>query len=306
MSAPNTILAMLEAASIPWIVPRAEVAKHYGIRTDPWFEGEIVLLDTPRPLLSGLLRPIEVAVSRRYAPGLPPTELRGFVRHSDDALHNLGTAAAELSTRLDAGRSFDSSNTRGWRWRHGASTVELMCWPAALQNPRPQIPAHDREPRLAAACHLAIRTGYRPPTTREEQAALDEFEEIGRLAETRVRVANEAASEYELEFVRAPRADIERFAGRVGLSHGYLIFGRDQLCIVPIARILRFELLHLLPARGSGGACLYVHCATGIPAWPEKQLVLTAAFGIDRAEALASRLAQATGKPLERTTALDD
>jgi hypothetical protein len=306
MPAPNAILAMLDAASIPWTISRVEVVKQYGIRTDPWFEREIVLLDTPRPLLSGLLRPIEIAVSRRYAPGLPPNELRGFVHHSDDALHNLGTIAADLSARLGTGRSFDSANTRGWRWRHGGSTVKLMCWPPELQQLGLRNTAHEREPRLAAASHLYIWTGYGPPTTIEEQAALDEFEEIGRLGEAREGAIGRRPSEYELEFVRAPGADSGRFAGRVGLSRGHLIFGWDQLYVVAVERILRFELLHLTPARGSGGAYLYAHCATAIPAWPEKRLGITAALGIDRAEALASRLARATGKPLERRTVPDE
>lgn len=306
MPAPNAILAMLDAASIPWTTSRAALMDRFGVRQDPWFGSEIVLLDTPRPLLDGLLRPIEIAASPRYAPGLPPTCLVGFVRRSDDALDTLALAAASLSARLGEGRSCDSANTRGRQWRHGESTVELICWPAALQRPGLQIQAHEREPRLAAACHLCIRTGYRPPATPEEQAALDGFEEIGRLTETRMRGTGDAASEYELEFVRSPVADAERFAGRIGLSRGHLIFGRDQLYIVAAERILRFELLHLLPARGPGGALLSVHCATGITAWPEKRLEITTALGLDRAEALASRLSQATGKPLERSTALDD
>ncbi|WP_343717781.1 hypothetical protein [Inquilinus sp.] len=287
---------------------RAELMGRHGVRRDPWYDDEIVLLDTAQPLVPGLMRPIGFRPVPRFAPWLPPIYLIGYVHQSGDALRNLDIAAAALSARLGPGRPSGVSNTRGWRWQDGLSIIELTCWPPELQHPGLQNRAHEREPRLAVTCHLTICTGYRPPVTPEEQAGLDGFEEVGRLAEGELRIAGSDAPEYALEFTRGPDADPARFAGRIGLSPGggHLIFGWDELYVVPIVQVLRFELLHLLPARGSGGATLYMHCATAIPAWPEKRLVITTALGIDRAEALASRLAEATGKALERSTALDD
>lgn len=295
---------MLDAASIPWTASRAELMDRYGVRRDPWYDEEIVLLDSARPLVPGLVRPIGFRAVPRFAPWLPPIRLSGYVHQSGDAHPNLDMAEAALSARLGPGRSSGVSNTRGWRWQDGRASIELTCWPAELQHPGLRNLAHEREPWLAAACHLTLCTGYRPPVTPEERAALDAFKEIGRLAETERRIAGDDAPEYALEFIRP--ADAGRFAGRAGLSRGQLIFGWGEPHIVPVERILRFELLHLLPARGPGGATLYVHCATAIPAWPEKQLVITTALEIERAEALALRLAEATGKPLERSTALDD
>lgn len=300
----TTILALLDSASIPCTASRTELMDRHGVRRDPWYDDDIVLLDTSRPLVPGLMRPIGFRAVPRFAPWLPPVYLSGYVRDGEDVIRNLDMAAAAVSARLGPGRPSGVSNTRGWLWQDGRTSLELTCWPPALQHPGLQNRAHEREPRLAGACHLTIRTGFRPPVTPEEQAGLDAFAEIGRLAEGELRIAGDGAPEYALEFTRAP--DAGRFAGRVGLSRGSLIFGWDELYVVEVERILRFELLHLLPARGGGGATLYVHCATAIPAWPEKRLVVTTALGIDQAEALALRLAEAAGKPLERSTALDD
>ncbi|OWJ60812.1 hypothetical protein [Inquilinus limosus] len=304
----NAILALLDSASIPWTASRAELMDRYGIRRDPWYDDDIVLLETPQPLVPGLMRPIGFRAVPRFAPWLPPVYLGGHVHQSGDPRRNLDMAAAALSTWLGPGRPSGVSNTRGWRWQEGLSIIELTCWPPELQHPGLQNRAHEREPRLSVTCHLTICTGYRPPVTPEEQAGLDGFEEIGRLAETELRIAGNDTPEYALEFIRAPSAAAGRFTGRVGLSRGggHLIFGWDELYLVAVDRILRFELLHLLPARGPGGATLSVRCATAIPAWPEKQLVITTALGIDPAAALASRLAGATGKTIERSTALDD
>lgn len=306
MTAADAILALLDAAAIPWTASRAELMDRYGVRPDPWYDEDIVLLDAAQPLAPGLMRPIGFNPDPRFARGLPPSYLVGYIGHSEDALRNLDAAEAALSARLGPGQPSGVSNTRGWRWQDGRSSIELTCWPPALQQPGLRNLAHQREPRLATACHLSIQTGYRPPTTPEERAALDEFKEIGRLAEAGVRTTSNLTSEYELEYVRSPDADGGRFAGRAGLSRGYLIFSRGQLYILPVEQVLRFEMLRLLPARGPGGALLYVHCATGIPAWPEKQLAIATALGVEQTETLASRLAEATGKPLERTTALDD
>jgi hypothetical protein len=304
MTAANAILALLDAASVPWAAARAELTDRYGAQRDPWYDEDIVLLDAAQPLVPGLMRPIGFQAIPRFAPWLPPIYLSGYVHQSGDALRNLETAEAALSARLGPGRPTGVSNTRGWRWQDGRSSVELTCWPPALQHPGLRNLAHEREPRLATACHLSIRTGCRPPVTPEEQAALDTFEEIGRLAEADPCIAGDGAPEYALEFTRAD--DTRRFASRVGLSRGHLIFAWGELHIVAVARILQFELLHVLPARGPGGAYLYVHCATAIPAWPEKRLMITPALGIDRAEALALRLAEATGTRLERSSGIDD
>jgi hypothetical protein len=306
MTAANAILVLLDSASIPWTASRTELMDRHGVQRDPWYDDDIVLLDAAQPLVPGLMRPIGFNPDPRFAPDLPPITLSGYVHQSGDANRNLDVAAAALSARLGPGQPSGVSNTRGWRWQDGRSSIELTCWPPALQQPGLRNLAHQREPRLATACHLSIQTGYRPPTTPEERAALDAFEEIGRLSETERPIAGFFGAGYTLEFIRAPDADTGRFAGRAGLSRGHLIFGWGELTIVAVERILRFELLHLLPARGAGGATLHVHCATAIPAWPEKQLVITSALGIDQAEALALRLAEATGKPLERTTGIDD
>jgi len=302
----SPILALLDAVAIPWTASRAELMDRHGVRRDPWYDDDIVLLETPQPLVPGLMRPIGFRPVPRFAPWLPPVYLSGYVHQSGDPHRNLDMTAAALSTWLGPGRPSGVSNTRGWRWQEGLSIIELTCWPPELQPPGLQNRAHEREPRLAVACHLTICTGYRPPVTPEEQAGLDGFEEIGRLAETGLRIAGNDAPEYALEFIRDPGADAGRFAGRVGLSRGHLIFGWDELTVVPIEQVLRFELLHLTPARGPGGAFLYVHCATAIPAWPEKRLVMAGGLDLDRTEALAAKLARTTGKPVERSTAPDD
>lgn len=313
MTAANAILALLDTAAIPWRESRAALAARYGIRPDPWYgDWPITPLDLPRPLLGGLMRPIWIGADPRYAPDLPAPLLSGLVRASDDALFNLGSAAAELTAALGPARPSDTSNTRGWAWQDGDAAVRLVCWPPGLQHPGLQNQAHDREPRLVTACHLTIGTGCRPRVTPEERTALDEFEEIGRTGPAGRRrdqgLDREMASEYLLEFIRAPGADLDRIDGRIGISrrHRRLIFGRGQLHVIAVDGILRFERLHLWPARGAGMTALSVVCATGRPEWPEKRVEITTAFDLAETELLADRLSEVTGRPVERSDGIDD
>src|SRR3954465_1558633 len=96
---------MLDAASIPWTASRAELMDRYGVRRDPWYDEEIVLLDSARPLVPGLVRPIGFRAVPRFAPWLPPIRLSGYVHQSGDAHRNLDMAEAALSARLGPGRN---------------------------------------------------------------------------------------------------------------------------------------------------------------------------------------------------------
>lgn len=314
MARPNAIHALLDAAAIPWRDPRAALAARYGIQADPWYgDRPLIFLDPGPNLLGGLMRPITIDGDPRYAPDLPATILQGLVRPSGDALFNLGTAAASLAAMLGPGRRQDYANTRGWTWQDGDAAVRLTCWPPELQQPGLGNSAHEREPRLVTACHLTIATGWRPQVTPGERAALDTFEGLGRLgpgnAQARIfDLDRQVGYEAQLEFIREPGADLERIDRRVGLSRqrSHLIFDRGQLQVIPVHRILRFERLHLRPARGGGMTALSVYCATGRPEWPEKQIDITTALDLAETEALADRLSDATGRPVERTEGIDD
>jgi len=133
---------------------------------------------------------------------------------------------------------------------------------------------------------------------------LASFVPLGRieLSDRRITAASanaSAAEQSELEFVRDPIAALARLFGVVGHSadRKTLIFWHRQLYLVPIADIIGFQVDRRLPAKGTGGAKLYVECRTTYEDLRTKRLLIAAAPGADDLNELAKTLSAATEKP---------
>jgi hypothetical protein len=182
-----------------------------------------------------------------------------------------------------------------------------------MQRGAPLInPAHQRDPRLAGGCHVAIRTGYRPSPTPIEQSWLDSFAPISRIrtpcAVSLSDIANTSAEQSELEFVREPGVALERIFCQVGRSAdgAALIFCHAQLYLVPVADVVGFRAERRRPAKGSGGSSLKVEWRTHHAGLATKRLTISSAEGPDDLNELTRTVATAIGKPFELGEYLDD
>jgi hypothetical protein len=300
----NPIHTLLNELHVPWRLPRAALAERYGIRQHPAYQWDVIAIETAPPILQGLMWPLDVQVRPQFSPAMPATHFSAIARIGEDAHENLRHCAAELAPKLGEPEIVDSANTQGKCWMFGAASLRLTVWPPELQRWPTTNPSHEREPRLKTACHLSIDTGWRKSVSPEEVTQLASFVRLGRtkLWDRRITATSAdaaAAEQSELEFVREPIAAFAHLFGAVGHSadRTMLIFWHRQLYLVPMVDIIRFHVDRLVPAKGPGGAKLYVECRTNYEGLASKRLPIAEADGTDDLNRFTETIAKATSKP---------
>ena len=295
----------LDARGVPWRATRADLAQRYGVRTDPAYDWPIIPIETPQPVVAGLIQPLHAQAFEVLSPRAPAGEFFATVWVEDDARRNIRAAAAELEPHLGPVRVARQHNTEHAEWRFGRASVELTVWPRDLQaNLSLEIPAHERDPRLATACHVQVRTGLRLPPSDAERAWLDSFEEIERIAPeamfTPQMLRINYAAPTELEFIRELPDGYGHLCGLLGRSRNgeAIVLCRSQLYVILGADVTGVRVDGLLPGRGPGGAWLYLDVATQEPDCPQKQILICEGAAAGDLDETGRRLARALGVPL--------
>lgn len=298
----NPIHQALDAAGIPWRIPRSELAARYGVRRHAAYDWDVIEIDTAPPIVDGLLWPLSAQVLPLFPLHLPATQFTGLVHVGDDALENFRAAGKHFASTLGPGETHPSANSIEHCWSQGAARLRLTVWPPAMQQWTFKNPAHERDPRLKTSCHLAIDTGFRSAVTLAEQAWLETFKAVARvetagMAEATARKS--PASQAELEYVREPPIGAAPLFGAVGVSaeRSALIFYGAQLYVIGIEDVVRFHVARTLPAKGPDGSRLEVECRTRCPGIGIKRLVITTSKGTDDLNALAAELSRETARP---------
>jgi hypothetical protein len=309
----NPVLKTLNAAGVPWQMPRSELAARFGVRPHPAYQWDVIAIQTDRPIVDGLLYPLSAQVFPQFSPHLPATEFSGVTYFGNDARRNLELTAKQLAGRLGNAKIADRYNTVHCEWNFGAASISLLSWPPDLQRiPMNNNPAHKRDPRLAVGCSIAIKTGFRLKPTAQERVWLKSFVPLHAIdVEPNVTPDSprtQAAPQGELEFIREPVEGSDRIFGFMGHSAdgAALIFCRSELYLVSMERVARFTVDRIQPARGRGGSRLSVECATDYDAVSSKELRIASAAGIDDLNELGAQLAAATNKPCETRSDLYD
>ena len=309
----NPIHQALDLADVPWRATRAALAERFGVRRHQAYDWDVIEINTKTPLVRGLLYPLSVQAFPDRSTKLPATYFSSETYFTKNARKNLNRTAQQLRRLLGAPQPYDSGNTVGFRWTFGAASVTLICWPPDKQSPpMGSNPAHGRDPRLAAACHVNIETGFKPSPTTEEINWLNTFAPVAALVFgahlTEGSIKERNAHETELEFVREPVVDLGRLFRSVGYSadRQALIFCHSQLYLVPKDRIVGFRVDRLLPARGPGGAELSVQCATDYEGVKYKWLQIDRAPGVDSLSKLGETLAGVINRKCETTEGYDE
>lgn len=97
---PNPIQRFLDQSGIPWRQSRGALIEKFGLRDDPWTGRKIVLLDTPPPILPGLIRPLALSHYAWLSPDVPSVYLHGYVSVGEIAKLNLEVASLDGGGRL--------------------------------------------------------------------------------------------------------------------------------------------------------------------------------------------------------------
>ncbi len=296
MASENRIHQLLAEAGIDWRQTMAAFIQREGITRCPWLDIDIVLASEGVRLLSGLMRPPEFHYSPQWAADQPPLEWFGMVFVAPDWSANFDSALDELGARLGRPAKDDNANSRGRIWRDGDAEVEIRGWPPELQFSSINF-MHEREPRTKTACHLTIRTGFRPDCTAAEHALLQSFTEIATLPDRSGRVS-ERPRQYELEYFRSLPTDLRHLSGRIGRAGDRLAWARTDLHIVPLKEVKGVTLLRCRPARGHGGGSVELVCESSAAGGSEKSLSLGEHRRFDGLDAWAAALADALDRPL--------
>jgi len=301
----SPVRALIDAAGISWRSPRSELAIRYGVRPHPAYGWDVIEMETSRSVFPNLLWPLSVQVFPNFAPQMPATEFSGHVYVNADAYTNLSVAEKRLTELLGKESTHDSSSNALMRsWKSGAAKVEIVVWPPDLQRLPMTNTAHDREPRLNAACYLGINTGYRTICSAEELAMFRTFEAISPIGAkeiARISVRDSPAQESELEWVREPHPQAMNLFGLLGRSAdgATLIFFGSQLYLVPMKDVIGLHVARVLPAKGPGGSQLWIECRTSYEAVATKSLLVTSADGVEDLNGVAATISKATGIPFE-------
>jgi hypothetical protein len=301
MEQANPIHRMLDAIGVPWRLTRAELEERFGVHSDPAYLWDIITIETQRPFVEGLIRPLSVQAFEQFSPLVPASDFNGVVSLGSDARENLRRTSHELVRRLGDATASNSSNTIGWKWSFGAARLRATVWPPDMQHFPMTNPSHERDPRLITGCHLWIETGWRPALTAEEAEWLTSFVPVSDILVRPAFQPNEPPTQSELEFVREPEIGINHLIGHLGLSAdgNALAFCHKQLFLVRMSDVVSFQVERLKRGRGPGGSKLYVECRTHYERYPTKRLLIHASDEVEGLNALASELSQICRKPFE-------
>ena len=302
--ATNPIHDWLDSTGVPWRVSRADLTARYGVSTDNPYRHEWVSLTIPPPL-EGMLWPLTFNASTHLPPQFPPLSLSTRIAISNNPETNIRFVADQLAQVLGPKDVAVVANTLEADWRCDAALIRITAWPRRLQSRIGHIynAAHAREPRLENACHVTIHTGWRLPISDQEQAWLDDTVPLGPIRSWYYPPESQRhvyLSQDLLAYMRFPPPSAQALEGQFGRSADKRAFlvNDGTLYIVPVDRIIAFDVNRMLPAKGSGGSALQLRCLTTNPASPEGRLLLASRNGPDELSDLAAELAQSVGKPV--------
>ena len=299
----NPLHAYLDSIGLPWQLPRAALVDRYGIKQHAAYSWDVIEIETPQPIVRGLLWPLSVQAFPQFSPTMPATSFSGVAYVCEDACENLRLAVNHLMPALGKGEAIGSSNSLGHKWSFDSASVDLLVWPPDMQRGTSTNPAHELEPRLKAGCYIGVNTGFRAQATAVERDRIESFERIDRIPRNRSEMLSAdflRVSQHELEFVRQPEENFSHCRGWIGLSsdQSTLIFWNHELFVVPMQDVLQFQVTRILPAKGKGGSWFEVKCRCTYLGLETKTLTICTAVGPDMLNDLAAKISNATGKPL--------
>ncbi len=307
----NPIHQLLDDTGLPWLERRRDLEARIGITEDPFYRNPALFFAgaVPPP---GFLQPWQAAVFERYTPDMPVVRFTGLTWFADDAATNIERTAEFFAARLGPAPIEEGYNTLICRWQAGSASLQLVCWPPALQSPGRPNDAYAREPRLVTACHVTLLTGFRLPLSAEEKAWVEAFRPIADtrsvLALTAERLIAWAPNDTEVEYARDPAGYLSNVLHSVGCPPGCeaLILCTNQLFVLPANDVLGFEVLRMLPAKGGGGSTLLVRCRTSCKGVAYKTLIVARHGDPDGMVPLGRELADLFNKPCEVSRYFDD
>lgn len=292
----------LTAIGLPWNCSRGSLEEKFGIQQHAAYSWEVIEILTPLPFVRGLLWPLSAQVFPEFSAAMPATEFSSNAYFGNDARNNLQRTVEQLVPVLGEGKTTRTSNTLGHEWSFGPASVELYVWPPEMQRFPATNPAHLREPRLNVACHIGVKTGYRPSCSTKDKAAIESFVPVARIPgdlSAMRRVQCRPAPQSELEFIRLLDEDVSTKCGWIGRSddHSALVSFGPELYVVPMEDVIQFEVARVRPAKGPGGSWLQVRCRSKTSQNAVKNLTICEAKGSDDLSELAATIASAIGKP---------
>lgn len=296
---PAPIYRYLDMIGLPWRAPYEELVRRYGVSAHPAYEWDVIPMQTAKPFSKGLLFPLHVNAGDYFPAAAPAIDFHGSIHYGRSARSNMRLAVRELSRHFGAGFAYGDCTHHAWHL--GAASVQLWVWPE-WDAWRPRNDAHERDPRLVQACALQISTAYRRALSERDHELLFSFVPIARMPwigadEPRLDLA---PSVITWTYIREPEpryAWLYRWLGRSG-DRSTLIVLTDQLYLVPVADIVRVDVLRERAGKGGSSSAIILVCRNGCQDGSESGVMVATDFDEDALSEPGAHLAQTLGIPL--------
>jgi hypothetical protein len=261
MTGHEFFLQFLSNLNIPHMDSISDLKSRFGVRKSRFYGfQDVVVIEDSIPIVPQQVLPFEFS-SLGDPDLLPPAEFSTLLGGSTDARDNHRRAVEDFSRSFGNPTKNDSkSNTIGDTWLFGPSSLRIITWPPEL-NKRSVNPSHEKHPELRTLCHLIVANGYRPQLSDREATWI-------RLAipfvSNRIQALHFGDSIFQgshkgiYRWLPANMQSGSAIVGRTPDLEAFIGIHGDTAIVVPKGSIKSFHLDRVLPARGPGGALLYL------------------------------------------------
>jgi hypothetical protein len=254
-------LQFLSDLNIPHMDSIYDLKSRFGVSKSRFYEfQDVVLMKDSMSIVPQQVLPFEFS-TLGYPDLLPPAEFWTLLAGSPDARDNHRRAVEDIRRFFgNPTKNNSTSNTIGDIWLFGPSSLRIVPWPPEL-NERSVNPSHEKHPELRTFCRLTVANGYRPtlsdreakwirliiPIVSNQIQALPFGDSIFQGSHKGIYRWLPVDMQSRIPIV-ARTPDLEAFIG----------IHADTAIVIARENIASFHLDRVLPARGSGGACLYL------------------------------------------------
>lgn len=231
----NVIAEYLDSIGLPWLVPRSDLTKRFGVRPHPAYGWNVIEIETPGSFVDGLLWPLSVRTSPQFSEHMPATEYSGITHWSENAYENFSRTKIQLEAVFGQAQESENLNSVKCKWESGSASVELQAFPPERQQGNTSNPAHWRDNRLKTGCYVSVKTGFRMQANEYEKSLFEKFRPIARVTNSENKIPPNdilihPAKQTELEFIRFPEYFFSNCYGHIGCSEdkSMLFFSRTN------------------------------------------------------------------------------
>lgn len=269
----NLLWQHLDKLDIEFRSPKAYLIGKFGSEPCGWTDNvDLCVLQSERPFLDGLARPLSFIFDPKWDQSAPPHLLNAYNRSSDDAAANFRLSTEKLDAIFGMGIDNSASNTvsRVWSFTKG-SVVATIFLPQLNPGPNSR---HEKIAGSATECSIQIVTGYSCPISYRVLNALKQSPVFWRIPEDALPYRFKQmgrGTELSVPQAQGPAIGVLK----IGTDPDLLFFSTtsETVDVLNLDWVVSVRYTTINPARGAGGIVLAIpYRPQGRRDVPEKHL----------------------------------